>query len=286
MFERYIESARQTIYRAKWEATRLGSKEIEPEHLLLGLLGDELLVNDAFPSGVAQELRAEILSRLPQSERPLSPTDLPLSLEARIVLALGNEEADVLSGGDVETWHILLGLLRLEEGRVSHLLQEKGLSVDVIRARLPAASRKPARQPSHVDTVVPESEFTGILKKAAHLSGSGKNREALALLDDAILKAPDNWQVRSFAHFAAVVSRSIGDAQLTKSYCERRLALDAEDARALYELADCLALQGELHSAEQYAAKSHELSMVKGGVLGQELCRLIERRFPELKRNA
>ena len=41
MFERYTEGARRTIFFALYEARRLGSREINTEHLLLGLLRDD-----------------------------------------------------------------------------------------------------------------------------------------------------------------------------------------------------------------------------------------------------
>ena len=38
MFERYTERARRVLFFARYEATQLGSTQIETEHLLLGLI--------------------------------------------------------------------------------------------------------------------------------------------------------------------------------------------------------------------------------------------------------
>jgi ATP-dependent Clp protease ATP-binding subunit ClpC len=38
MFERYTESARRTLFFARYEASQLGSASIESEQLLLGLI--------------------------------------------------------------------------------------------------------------------------------------------------------------------------------------------------------------------------------------------------------
>ena len=38
MFERYTERARRVIFFARYEASQLGSRTIETEHLLLGLI--------------------------------------------------------------------------------------------------------------------------------------------------------------------------------------------------------------------------------------------------------
>ena len=128
-----------------------------------------------------------------------------------------------------------------------------------------------------------ESEFTNTLKEAAHLSGLGKNIEALALLDDAMTKAAGDWQIGPFAQIATIISRSMGSLDLMRSYCEQQLALDPENALALYNLADCLALQGQPELAKQYAAKSYETSKAKGGDEGRRICRRIETRFPDIK---
>jgi tetratricopeptide (TPR) repeat protein len=283
MFEHYSESARQTIYRAKWEATRLGSREIGPEHILLGLFGDEALVHAAF-SGGTQALQAEILSLFPQSQPSPLPIDLPLSSEGKRALALGNEEADATNAGDVENSHILLGLLRFEGSPVSRLLKKNGLSVEVVRNLWPPTN-KSSRLPLRVQATGADSKFTDIIKKAVQLTGVGENSKALALLDDAMTKSADDWQVRSLADLATIISRSSGNLQLMRSYCERRLAFDPEDTRALYQLADCLALLGDWQLARQYAIKSYELSIAKGETEGRKIRTLIERRFPEIKPN-
>ena len=44
MFERYTEKARRSIFFARYEASQLGSPDINSEHLLLGLLRDDKAV--------------------------------------------------------------------------------------------------------------------------------------------------------------------------------------------------------------------------------------------------
>jgi hypothetical protein len=56
MFERYTERARRSIFFARWEASKLGSLYIEPEHLLLGLIRYDIGGSASF--GIAQN-RAE-----------------------------------------------------------------------------------------------------------------------------------------------------------------------------------------------------------------------------------
>jgi ATP-dependent Clp protease ATP-binding subunit ClpC len=67
MFERYTESARRSLFFARYEASQLGAVSIETEHLLLGLVrdGSVLTMLTSVPlerlrldlEGVAQRLR-------------------------------------------------------------------------------------------------------------------------------------------------------------------------------------------------------------------------------------
>ena len=41
MFEKYNEKARRALFFARYEASKLGSRVIESEHILLGVLRDE-----------------------------------------------------------------------------------------------------------------------------------------------------------------------------------------------------------------------------------------------------
>jgi ATP-dependent Clp protease ATP-binding subunit ClpC len=41
MFERYTEKARRAVFFARYEASQLGSRQIDAEHLLLGLLRED-----------------------------------------------------------------------------------------------------------------------------------------------------------------------------------------------------------------------------------------------------
>src|SRR5688572_19522110 len=59
MFERYDENARRALFFARFEASQLGSRSIEPEHLLLGLLR------------LGQNAASPFLARLPDIRTPL-----------------------------------------------------------------------------------------------------------------------------------------------------------------------------------------------------------------------
>jgi ATP-dependent Clp protease ATP-binding subunit ClpC len=62
MFERYTERARRAIFFARYEASNYGSRYIETEHLLLGLLREDHALATWFPgeSDIEPTIRAEI----------------------------------------------------------------------------------------------------------------------------------------------------------------------------------------------------------------------------------
>jgi len=77
MFERYTERARRVVFFARYEASNYGSRYIETEHLLLGLLREDraLAARLAKDGIVGPEIRSEIEKRItatvPAMSRPL-----------------------------------------------------------------------------------------------------------------------------------------------------------------------------------------------------------------------
>lgn len=136
MFDRYTEAARRVLFFARYEAARLGSPEIEPEHVLLGLVRD----NTGLPSRIfarshlsLERARDEV--RMRASRRLELPTSrqIPLSLDARQVLRATAEEADGLRHAEMGAEHMLLGLLRQETSRAGAILVEHGVQLEAVR---------------------------------------------------------------------------------------------------------------------------------------------------------
>ena len=86
MFERYTERARRVIFFACQEANRFGSKAIETEHFLLGLLREDGHLTNRFLSFAfsAESVRVEIESRIIFREKAVTSIDLPRSEERRV----------------------------------------------------------------------------------------------------------------------------------------------------------------------------------------------------------
>lgn len=139
MFERYAEKARRVIYVARHETSRLGAWSIETEHLLLGLLSEDAeLIRRFLARGDSIEtLRRHVEERTSKHDQNVpTSVDLPLSRECSRVLKHAAEEADALSHSQIDTAHLLLGLLREDGCLAFEILREHGLDSSAIRKEL------------------------------------------------------------------------------------------------------------------------------------------------------
>lgn len=138
MFERYTESAWRAIFFARFEASRLGSGQIEPEHLLLAVqreatgLAYRLLRSSP---ALAEGIRSEIEANNTPAEGNSASIDLPLSQTCKHVLALASEEAAKLISEHIDSEHLLLGILREEESFAAAMLRERGVTLDIVREK-------------------------------------------------------------------------------------------------------------------------------------------------------
>ena len=136
MFERFTEKARRVIFFARYEASQFGSRCIETDHLLLGLLReDKEIASRVARSGVSTEtIRRQIQARTPDREKVPTSVDLPLSEECKRVLSNAAEEADRLSQKQIGSQHLLLGLLREQECPAAQILQQRDFKLESLRA--------------------------------------------------------------------------------------------------------------------------------------------------------
>jgi ATP-dependent Clp protease ATP-binding subunit ClpC len=138
MFERYSETARRAIHSSRYVAGRVGSPEIETEHLLLGMLRTDKVLARRFLGSpwAAEAVWREIERSKPIREKTPGPRELPLSKASKHVLAFAAEEADLLSNKRVCTDHLLLGLLREEKCFATEILRERGVRLASTREDL------------------------------------------------------------------------------------------------------------------------------------------------------
>jgi ATP-dependent Clp protease ATP-binding subunit ClpC len=151
MFERYTEKARRVIFFARYEASQLGSTNIETEHLLLGLVREDKALAHRFlrsSHSSFESIRRQVEGHTTIRENVSTSVDLPLSDECKRVLAFAHGEAEALGHKHIGTEHLLLGLLREDKGFAAEILRARGVQLDHIRQELsrvahPSAPRGP-----------------------------------------------------------------------------------------------------------------------------------------------
>jgi ATP-dependent Clp protease ATP-binding subunit ClpA len=278
MIERFVEESKGTVQFARDEAAKCGSPEITPEHILLGLLRDGLsLANGALNSVSPRSLRAEILASLPQHDQQSYPSDIPLSPDSQRVLAAAELAADLLAHRQVMDYHILLGLVHIGGSSAAELLRRNGISDDFPKEQM---------QPfSSANLSPPERRLFDVEAQAIALAQGEDYAGALKLLNDAI-EDPSldrNQTVRKLAPLASATAMRIGNLDLEKRYYELEIATDPNNALAHYGLAYCHKKQGKIDEAKRIARRTYQLSVAKGGAIGEGLAEMIERQFPEAK---
>jgi ATP-dependent Clp protease ATP-binding subunit ClpC len=137
MFERYTERARRSIFYARKLVSEYGSMTIETEHVLLGLLREDPNVVPRFlPSKTNEAIRAEVERGIVAKPKIPTHLDIPLSKEAERILSYAMEEAELLGHHSVGVEHLLLGVVREEDGTAGHILRLAGLNVEAMRQRM------------------------------------------------------------------------------------------------------------------------------------------------------
>ncbi|NOY89257.1 MAG: ATP-dependent Clp protease ATP-binding subunit [FCB group bacterium] len=125
MNEMFTESARKAIEYARDEAARLRHDYIGTEHLLLGLirLGEGRAIDIIANLGLEKDdLKASIEEVVQPAGGTMTMGQLPLTARAKKTLEVSGQEARALKSKDIDTEHILLALLKDEEGVAAQVL--------------------------------------------------------------------------------------------------------------------------------------------------------------------
>src|SRR5207248_1392768 len=136
MYERFTDRARKVMQLANQEAQRLNHEYIGTEHILLGLAKEG--------SGVAAnvlknldtdlgKIRLEVEKIVRSGPAVSLPGKLPQTPKAKKVIEYAVEEARNLGHNYVGTEHLLLALLREQEGVAAQVLMNLGLTLREVR---------------------------------------------------------------------------------------------------------------------------------------------------------
>src|SRR5918998_1114266 len=148
MFERFTERARQVVVLAQEEARILKHNYIGTEHILLGLLREE----EGLAARVLESLditvervRAQVV-RIVGSGEEVTSGQIPFTPRAKKVLELALREALSLGHNYVGTEHILLGLVRENEGVAARILLDFDADAEKIRNEIIRMLSGPGRR--------------------------------------------------------------------------------------------------------------------------------------------
>ncbi len=136
MSNRFTERAQRVILIAQEEAKRLNHDYVGTEHILLGLiaLGEGVAAQVLSNLGVdLRRVRSEIEKIVGTGDNVMLLGEIPFTPRAKKVLELAVEEAQSMAHNYVGTEHLLLGLIREEEGVAARVLENLGCRLDVVR---------------------------------------------------------------------------------------------------------------------------------------------------------
>jgi ATP-dependent Clp protease ATP-binding subunit ClpC len=163
MFERFTDRARKVMALANQEAQRFNHEYIGTEHILLGLVKEGSGVGANVLKNLQVDLRKvrlEVEKLVKSGPETVTMGKLPQTPRAKRVIEYAIEEARQLNHNYVGTEHLLLGLLREQDGVAAQVLMNLGLKLDDVREEvlnlLGAGVETEA-----ASTVTPSGEMTG-----------------------------------------------------------------------------------------------------------------------------
>jgi hypothetical protein len=164
-FDRYTEKARRVIFFARYEASQYGSPFIDTEHILLGLLREDIALMNRYAGPVhsSTEVRTEV-ERFIERGAPISTSaEVPLSADSKKLLKYAGEEAERFAHRHIGTEHILLGIFRLPDSLAAKVLLGRGAKPNAIREQMAKGSVSALVSTRPAGTIL--DAFLGLLKR-------------------------------------------------------------------------------------------------------------------------
>jgi ATP-dependent Clp protease ATP-binding subunit ClpC len=159
MFEKFTDRGRKIIILAREEAEQYQNDYLGTEHLVLAILreGDGLALAVIKKMGLSPEhIRMEIERNLPSGGNTMTFGEIPFTPRVKQVIEYSADEAKLLGHNYIGSEHLLLGLLREEEGiggkvirsMGGNLLTARRLTMDLLRKTAPREKEKKSATPA------------------------------------------------------------------------------------------------------------------------------------------
>jgi ATP-dependent Clp protease ATP-binding subunit ClpC len=183
--ERFTQRARRVLSLAQEEAERLQHSYIGTEHLLLGLMREEggvagRVLRDL---GLDQRRVEELVERMTRAGQRAPNARLDLSPGTKKVLELAVDEARRMGHHYIGTEHLLLGLVRQQEGIAIDVLKRLSISPEEVRRQTRRVLQENPSQPQNRPTPPSTSPFGTPASATAGRQPSGKPPPKTPLVD-------------------------------------------------------------------------------------------------------
>ena len=215
MFERFTDRARRVVVQAPEEARMLNHNQIGTEHILLALIreGGGVAAQALESLGITEETarqQVEAIAGRGQQDPPRG--HIPFTPRAKKVLQLSMREAIALGHAYIGTEHILLGLVREDDGVPIRVLN--GLGVDANLVRQQVIQRVSARRVQE-EPGTGRAAGRGKRKLLSELRGRLDSLDwRLSVLEQRVGTSPDLAQL---------------DQEITQVRSDKESAIDAQD---------------------------------------------------------
>ena len=136
MFDRFTDRAKKVMNLARQEAQRFNHEYLGTEHILLGLVheGSGVAANVLRQMNIdLAKIRSEVEKLVKTGPSMVTMGQLPFTPRAKKVLELSMEEASNLGHNYIGTEHLLLGLIKENEGIAAKVLTNLNVKLEDVR---------------------------------------------------------------------------------------------------------------------------------------------------------
>lgn len=184
MQHRFTERAQRVIMLAQEEAKRMNHDYLGTEHILLGIvaLGEGVAAQILANFGVdAKKVRNEIEKFIGPGDNLVQLGEIPFTPRAKKAIEYAIEEAQAMGHSYVGTEHLLLGLLREEDGVAARVLENLGVKIEAVRDEiLSTLGEIPGHETSFTPKPPPSGAATKTKVKTPTLDEYGRDLTMLA----------------------------------------------------------------------------------------------------------